>query len=267
MKVRPPIRRILIILACAMMLGLAARAIPAFASDATTQPADDSKSAQISQWINQLADDDPDLRRTAAQSLMGLSADDLPTLRQCALKQSPLLPGQISALREIVTQVYLSGDNEPVTPAVGFLGLHWPPPNPQGMMQIGVIQPDDLNTDGLPVVERIPGFPAYRLLQPGDLITAVLNEPDIDVHDRSQFIQSVSQMKAGDELDLQIKRGGQNIEIPLKLAPRPLSLLGEPANYDAWLDERLTDARDFWNKSFSDLEPQSPQTSADTTQP
>src|SRR5580693_5115813 len=48
------------------------------ASDSSTQPAENPAKAQLSQWITQLADDDPDVRQSAAQSLMMISSDQLP---------------------------------------------------------------------------------------------------------------------------------------------------------------------------------------------
>jgi hypothetical protein len=186
------------------------------------------------------------------QALMGLTRDDLPRLRAIAKAQGPLMPGQSAALQDVVKQVYLSGVDEPVTPERGLLGLHWPlETTVQG------------NAQGIPVVDRIPGFPAYRLLHEGDLIIAVENHPEIDAHYVPSFIDGVRALKAGDVLLLNVQRGGHLIQVPVSLARCPVEISGT-ADPDPWRNHRETQADDYWTANFANLDSNS---TSPSTQP
>jgi len=207
-----------------------------------TQPGTRATDAQINEWLNQLADVDPDIRESGVQSLMGLTRDDLPRLRALAKAQAPLMPGQSAALQDVVKQVYLSGGSEPVLKNRGFLGLQW-----------GPVASQQFHAGGLPVIERLEGFPAYRLLREGDLITEVVNRPEIDVHDVQAFCESVRTLNAGNILLLRIQRGGQSLVVPVALVPRPAAL-PDDANPTEWQADRLADESDYWSKNFVNLE-------------
>ena len=77
------------------------------ATQPTTAP---TSTAVIQRSFLQLSDPDPKLRDQAKIDLMGLSLQDLPALRQIAADNAPLTPQVISALHEIVVQVFLASD-------------------------------------------------------------------------------------------------------------------------------------------------------------
>src|SRR5579862_2407708 len=153
-----------------------------------TKPAN-PREGQIAKWIDQLTDADPETRESATESLMGLTRDELPLLHQLAIKSSPLLPSQITALHDVVKQVYLSGENEKVGSG-GFMGIRWP------TQEILALNNDPDYPDGLPVEDRIPGFPGYRFLHDGDLITGVENHPEINAHSVQSFVNDVRLLRA-----------------------------------------------------------------------
>ena len=83
---------------------------------ATTRPA-------IPPMLAQLASDDPAIRDQAEQQLMALSPEDLLPLRQAIQTALPLHPGEARLLQEIVTHVFLSGENTSGLSDRGFMGV------------------------------------------------------------------------------------------------------------------------------------------------
>jgi hypothetical protein len=205
----------------------------------TTRP-----SADLRRLVRQLDDASPEIRESAAQALMGLSRPELLALRDAAMAQRPLSAGQLAVLREAVMQVFL--ETEPYLPDQnrGFLGLHWPH---------GAAESYDT---GIIVADRIPGFGAYRLLRPGDVIVKMLDFPNVDLHTRLPFTQTIIGMPAGALLRLQVLRDGRVIDVSITLAPRPLELPPEmlnPDKYDSWLNDRMQKAQQYWDDTFGAL--------------
>jgi C-terminal processing protease CtpA/Prc len=207
---------------------------------------------QLKIWIDQLASDDPQTRRTALSNLMGLQKQDLPALRAAVVSKQPLLPEQLDAIHQAVTQVFLAG--EPFKYATdpqddtGFLGVQWQREAPS--------QPPD----GVLVWSRIPGFVAYRMLQPGDIIVKILRQPaqpDVTLHDFDHFTDLVRHMHAGEVLRLQVLRYGRPTDISIRLDHRPLDLVQDPAgaNIQQWINTRAQAAEDYWNHEFSGIDP------------
>lgn len=203
----------------------------------STQPAD----VQLRQWITQLRDDDPQIRDSASESLMGLSRQDLPALRQSALALRPLWPNQLSALRDIVRQIYLApqppGPDDPPVP--GFLGIFWPegpPASPQGLV----------------VGHRIPGYVAHRMLRSGDVIVKILDQPDLPLAHPNQFTNAVQNRPAGRILPLAVLRSGRIIHLFIVLDPRPPELGLDVQN---WMGARDKEADVYWIAHFAALEP------------
>jgi hypothetical protein len=197
---------------------------------------------RLQSLIVQLGSDNPQLRLEALNQLMDLKKQDLPALRAAALAQSPLLPGQIGALRQAVSQVFLAAEKYRVDPEVpgGFIGLHWPAPL-------------DPSAEGILVDERIPGFAAYRLLQPGDVIVQILDCPAVPLHGNFNLVQVVQHMWPGQVLHLKLLRLGRPISVALVLDFLPIELLN-PANADGWIQQRNQKAEDYWNREFSMLD-------------
>jgi hypothetical protein len=245
-----PRRRLLVKGALTLLLILAhgtARSQP-LSGPPATQPS----AVDLRRWVGQLDDADPEVRESAAQLLMGLSRDDLGALREAAMSLRPLTSAQLAALRDTVMQVFLESDTYETEGTHGFLGIHWPTSAAE-KYDTGVI-----------VADRIPGFGAYRLLRPGDVIVKLVDFPNSDLHTREGLTLPISSMRPGDLLRLQVMRGGRLIDVSIILAPRPLELSNQ-SNYQPWLDARMQKAEQYWNDSFGALTRDLAQTSE--TQP
>jgi hypothetical protein len=227
-----------------ILIGVAALALAMLGSAAPAQPTTGPSSQEMRRWVGQLDDADPEIRESAAQSLMALSGDDLPALREAALSQRPLTGAQLTALREAVMQVFLESQAYPSDITRGFLGLHWP---------LSDIEHPDKYDTGVIVADRIPGFGAYRLLRSGDVIVKLVDFPNSDLHTRGGLTFPIASMHPGDVLRLHVLRGGRVIKVSVVLAALPLALLNNPDRYQSWLDGRMHEAEQYWNDSFGPL--------------
>jgi hypothetical protein len=198
--------------------------------------------AGLQSLIVQLGSDNPQFRQEALSQLMDMKKQDLPALRAAALGQSPLLPGQIGAIRQAVSQIFLAAERYRVDPEVpgGFLGLHW-------------TAPPDPSAEGVVIDERIPGFAAYRLIQPGDVIVQIVDFPAVQLHGNRELVQVVQRMWPGQVLHLKLLRLGRPINVALVLDFLPVEL--NAGNADSWIQDRNQRAEDYWNREFSVLEP------------
>jgi hypothetical protein len=205
--------------------------------------------AHLQSLVSQLASDDPLLRENALGDLMDLKCRDLPMLRAAALSQSPLLPSQIAGLRQIVTQVFLAGEKYKVDPSDsgGFMGIQFSRNEPL------------VQNDGVVVMDRIKGFPAYRHLHSGDMILKLLDRPGVQLNDANEFINAVKSFHSGDIVRLGVLRYGRAIEVSVPLVDRPIELAGNPSEsmVDAWIQAREKRAEAYWNAEFSILDPAS----------
>ncbi len=153
--------------------------------------------------------------RRSPRATNGPAKGRSPCACAAALAQSPLLPGQIEQLREVVAQVFLSADDyhkDPADPR-GFAGLSW-----------GTEVLNESFASGIPVQERIPGFPAFRVLQSGDIITGVLEQPQTPLHKIGDFIAVVLLMRHGSVVHLSILRSGHPVSVALTLDDFPVDL-------------------------------------------
>jgi len=205
-------------------------------------------SSLLKNLIAQLGSDNPQLRDEARVQLMGLQKADLPSLRAAALAQSPLLPGQIEQLREVVAQVFLSADDyrkDPADPR-GFAGLSW-----------GTDVLNESFASGIPVQERIPGFPAFRVLESGDIITGVLEQPQTPLHKIGDFIAVVLLLRHGSVVHLSILRSGHPVLVALTLDDFPVDLDKHRNTVwvDNWILARSQRAEDYWNNEFWAIDP------------
>jgi hypothetical protein len=212
-------------------------------------PATQPDSAQYRTWITQLADPDPDIRDAATQNLMGLGRVDLPTLREAALSQRPLLPEQVGALHDIVRQVFLSSDPYRPLPDVGFLGVTY--------------EPTWLNDHaGLIVADRLPGFDGFRALRNGDVIVKLLDLPDSAPQNALDLKSLAQTIGPGHPIHLQVIRNGRSVNVSVLLEPRPLDLHDGQVTGSSWLFSRLRRAGMYWDSNFSVLDQDSATTEA-----
>jgi len=196
---------------------------------------------QLQSLISQLGSDDPRLREIALGDLMDLKRSDLPLLRAAALSQSPLLPGQIAGLRDVVVQVFLAGENFTVDPndPRAFLGIQF------------MIDPEG---EGVRVVDRIQGFPAYRYLQSGDVIVRLIDRPGLRIHTQDDFLDAIMLFGPGEALRLAILRNGRSLTVSVPLDFRPVAITNSPADED-WIQARRQRAEAYWNQQFSIVDP------------
>jgi hypothetical protein len=245
----------------AMLLACALLAIysPAHAADhpatapatqpANTPPAD--ASASIKTWFADLASSDAAVRSDALTNLMSIRADDLPTLKTVVEESRPLVPAQSSVLRQIVTQVFLSGETYEAHDDTGFLGVR--------MEQTRVSFRDTVigrngtvPTVGVIIVERMPGFAGARMLRDGDVILSILNRPDTPISDPEGFATAVKSLGGGKIAHFQLLRDGQVIHVDVKLDPRPVEAAQGFAPIEL-LERRRVSAEDYWTANFAAL--------------
>ncbi len=225
------------------------------ATQASTQPAAElPANSPIRTWLNNLASPDASVREQAQTQLMGISRSELDGLRLLIQKTS-LVPAQVNALHDIVTHAFLAGETYEAAPGQAFLGIRWYTPDV-----------DDLNIGpprlGVPVEQRIPGFPSFQSLRNGDLILGVLVEPNAPIQQlpnmqtptRRLLITAVSQAGSAKVLVLQILRQGQPLRVPVRLAPKPVELAGNDIGHvEQFLSDRMQRAEEFWQANFVPL--------------
>lgn len=233
------------------------------AAPSTTQSA-----SQIAGWFTDLANGDASVREQARIALMGISRDDLNALHTLVEENSPLAPSQALALREIVQQIFQATEPyEPMEDRRGFLGITLP-------TIIMINAGDDESQAGLLVTDRVPGFCGYRYLQSGDVISGIAEAPDRAIRIGEDLTRLISAHKAGETIHLQVIRGGQQMEVAVKLDARPTWAIGPqdalvqrqlqppqdpPKNPPQYRDivearrERQRKADEYWEQNFARL--------------
>jgi hypothetical protein len=214
------------------------------ATAATTRPLPQLDRAK--QLVAQLADNDFERREAARVALMGLRRSDLPALREAVRQGSPLMPSQLTVLRDIVMHVYLTGDLYLGDPdGVGFLGVTLPgAPEQRGVMGI---------QRGVAVLARSPGFAAYRLLQNGDVVLTVMtNAGRAEVNTTQELQDAIRSAKAGETVKLDVLRQGGVIRVSIRLDPKPVEATTLMA-FEELNTRRINDADDYWERDFAPL--------------
>ena len=221
-----------------------------------TRPARDA-AAQMAGWFADLGHPEARVREAARVSLMSVPRKDLPVLERLVRENVPLVPSQAVVLRDIVTQVYLSGEKYESSSGAGFLGvkmdqtnLNFREPPLQDPDQFPVGAPGDPGAVyGVVVVNRIPGFPGARALHDGDVILSVLEHPQVQFRIPQQFSDVVQAAGAGNRIHLQVLRQGQIVRVPVTLDAKP-DLLG---TIEALENERRKVADEYWEQTFAPL--------------
>jgi hypothetical protein len=220
--------------------------VVSFAATAPTSQPD-----KLATWFYDLANKDASVREQARVGLMGISRDDLQTLRKLVEANRPLAPSQAMALREIVSQVYQATEPyQPLEDKPGFLGV------PLRDM----IVPDSTDEDaqaGVLVTDRIPGFCAYRFLQNGDVIVGITEAPGKPMRKSTDLSEIVKLYKGGETIHMEILRGGQRMTVAIKLNARPVwavqaNINQIPLQQDE-IRERQRRADEYWDQNFAPL--------------
>jgi hypothetical protein len=229
---------------------------PAYAIPApATQPADPVQAARLRKLLVRLGDDDPDIRQSARSALLSLSRTDLPTMRDVLKTMPTPAPGEIADIHDIAVHLFLSGEAYPAT-ADGFLGLHWLDADPS----------DSLNDyGGIVVDECMPGFCAYRMLRAGDIIVQIVDQPNLDLHLRNNFVMVMATHPAGDMVRFKVVRNGKRIEVPIILDAKPANI--DPLNINQFINPRMEKAEQFWQAWFGWLDTANNNTIGDADAP
>jgi hypothetical protein len=250
-----------------LTLGLILAAAVAFTVPPATPAADRGPTTAPATWpsppaklverarhlVAQLAAKDYPTRAAARLELMGFRRADLGAIREGVRRNLPLLPSQVIVLREIVTHVYLSGDLYVIDPnAGGFLGVSLPNP---------MFHPEEQNLlaldRGVPIVDRVPGFPAYRFLKNGDILIALtLNGERVEFNDTKELQQAVGSVPAGHTVTFEVLRQGQLLRVPILLSPRPLAVtlsVRDSLKLDEFNGRRAVESNEVWEREFAPL--------------
>ena len=245
--------------------GVVALAAPASAEpaagSATPQAAEKAKDAQAAtapeapeieamrQWFGELDDADSSVREQARVKLMGMRRRDLPAFQKLIEDSRPLMPAQAAVLRQIVTHVYLAGEEYTTTGTEGFLGVR--------MQETSVRIPAGDTPDrfspsvGVVIVERMPGFVGARMLLDGDVVLGVAERPEVRSMGVNDFQLVVRQITPGTTVHFQVMRQGQVMRVPVTLDPRPFD--PEAFILQDLIYRRQQKADDYWNRSFGPL--------------
>jgi hypothetical protein len=214
----------------------------------STQPARNEKPT-IEALVHNLANPDARVRESARTSLLRLGREDLPDLKRALKKARPLLPSQVSAVREIVRQVYLSGE-EYKTEGRGFLGILMDPAS-----DVDLVPDNDSRNLGIVVTDRIPGFCAGRGLLDGDIILGKAPdrlEPFVPFRNTDDLKRAIAPSKPGVAVHLVVLRQGEVMVLPLKPDPNPQEI-GSPEQIPAFVAEREKHFAAYWQREFADL--------------
>jgi hypothetical protein len=184
-------------------------------------------------------------------NLMNLSRGDLPTLRNIVTEMRPLAPAQLTTLRDIVIHVFLATEPMRGNRQSGFLGVQLAPFSPGDDSN-----PDDTAAPGVVILDRMPGFIAFKMLQNGDMIIGITEAPAKPIRTVEDLSSVIGDVPAGQTVHLQIIRGGQSIQVPVKLDARPewVGARQFPGiNVQDSLEDRTQRAEEFWQQNFASL--------------
>ncbi len=217
------------------------------ATPPTTKPSD-----PLTSWFQDLANRDASVREQARINLMGISRPDLERLRKLVETSRPLAPSQAMALHEIVDQAFQATEPyEPIEGKVGFLGVQFPTPS------VVLDGADDDSQTGLLVAKRLHGFCAYRFLQDGDMIIGIAEASDHPIRAFKDLTEIINGCTGGDTVHMQVLRGGQKVEVPVKLDARPNWASPVPPVVPTVIEdairERQRKSDAYWDQNFAPL--------------
>lgn len=189
--------------------------------------------ADVATNLAQLDDRDPETRQLASTALMSLTRDDLPALRDVAVRQ-PSSVTLRAALHDVVTHVYLTGKHRFQGAVNGYLGV------------VAVPTLDVPPT----VILRTIGYDAFRALRNGDVIVGIRlggRGPAVaDVPSMDTLVNALSRTRAGDRLMLRVLRDGTLTDVDMTLGPKPLNLdMTKGAN------PAYPEAEAYWRREFA----------------
>jgi hypothetical protein len=203
----------------------------------------------MAQFLSDLASPDADVREAATSQLMRLTRPDLQSLQRLVERTQPLAPSQAAALRQIVREVYLAGEDYEKDASKGFLGILM---DKGGLGTRDLQQPNDVAPiPGVVVEDRFPGFCASRMLRDGDIILGTMEPPEV-FNSPSDLQLAIAGLEPGSVVRLQVLRQGQLVEVRVTLDSWPV----EAANFDlaeGFRDRRIKKFDEYWQANFANL--------------
>lgn len=197
----------------------------------STQPSNRTK--LIQQWFTDLNHADPNVRDDARFELMGLQRGELGILKSVIKASQPVQPAQASVLHDVVVQVFLAGETY----------------QPSASPFIGIFDRPDFRAEESTYC--IPGFVAFRVMQPGDMVVGVGNYrfavPCSVMDLKTAFVGA----RPGDVVRMTVIRRGELKELHLKLDAKPENFNIE--QIDNYIVERSRRAEAFWQQEFAPL--------------
>jgi hypothetical protein len=188
--------------------------------------------------LDGLGDRDPLVRNRSRETLMLLSRDELPALRDTVMASPPRSPTQRSLLRDVVLQVYLTGEHNFKGLGGGFLGVSGSVTDDQSLM----------------VRETIWGRDAYRALRPSDIILGIRDDqaqPFTQTPGIPALQRWLSTRAVGTWVSVNVLRDGAAIEVKLRLGPAAMLQRAEPA-FEA-SERQFAAAEAYWTANFVPL--------------
>jgi len=216
----------------------------ATAETVTTAP---SSSQGVNILFEQLAHADAATRENARQKLLQLSSEQLPEVLAALKHHAPLLPAQLSAVREVVPHLFLRGLKYEASVDAGFLGVKF-------AQSYDPLQP-------IVVESRIPGFVAFAQLRDGDIILGTVHQGRVRpmrINDNPSFAQIIRASPPGQDLQLEIQRANRVLRVTLRIDARPImqgapGLDQEGVALTAICNARLRKAELFWRDHVAPL--------------
>lgn len=211
--------------------------------------------------VDQLGDRDPAVRQQARETLMLLPASRLGELA-AAVRHKKLNPNAKSLLHEVVSQIYMAGKESYTGRGRGFMGVSMQPDRSMGI-EFPIDDPaiaGDGAPDGAATEEKVTpirrgvavqtvslGHDSYRVLQPGDVITAVAIEGTsfLPVLNFNNLSEALVQKRAGDWVAVRLIRGGTEREVRVRLAASP-----PPSPQSMIAQQKAAEADEYWRKEF-----------------
>jgi hypothetical protein len=224
----------------------------------------------LRQWFTELADDDPSVRERARFNLMGIRRSQLTELRQIVADSRPVAPSQLAVLHDIVAHVYLAGEPYASTARTGFLGVmlenvrqggdffvEEPPPVQEEVDEDR--PPEQAKRDtppvrGVLIRDTVPGFCAFRYLQPGDLVMGVVRDGELAATTMMQELKSqVASTPPGEPITLELLRQGKQMRVSFLINATPRDVEVPMLTPDQFRNMRSDQAEGYWDQAFAPL--------------
>ncbi len=217
---------------------------------------DSGRRDEIQKWVRLLADREPQARASARQSLLGLRRAELAILRD-VVASLPRRPAQVQPLEEIVTYVITRASlGEMPHSGEAFLGVSLPSEyDSDDLPDVGLDAGSTRQTPpaggGVPIINRLTGFIAYRFLEDGDVIESVgfggILHP---THGVQEFRSAIREAKAGQDVTFRIRRAARMLEVTFEFDAKALV---DPAGLRETIQNAMSRASDYWQQTFAPL--------------